>query len=111
MNRLSHLRLLHKFIILGLVGLLMSAVPTTLFVAQALDGIHNARLEARGTPALLALHKAVQELQVHRGLSAGMLGGNEVLAARRPTVRDAVNQALEQGSARFAEAGVPEALA
>ncbi len=111
MNRLSHLRLLHKFIILGLVGLLMSAVPATLFVSQALDGIRTARLEARGTPPLLALHKAVQELQVHRGLSAGMLGGNEVLAGRRPQVRDAVNQALEQGSARFAEAGVPEALA
>ena len=111
MPHLAHLRLLHKFIILGLVGLLMSAVPATLFLGQALEGIRTARMEARGAPALLALHKAVQELQVHRGLSAGMLGGNEVLAGRRPAVRDAVNQALERGTARFAEAGVPADLA
>ncbi len=33
-------------------------------------------------------------MQQHRGISAGMLSGNETLAARRPAVRDALNQAL-----------------
>ena len=109
MARLTHLPLLHKFLILGLIGLLMSALPTALFVMQSVDAIQDARREARGAPPLLALHKAVQGLQVHRGLSAGMLGGNDALGARRPAARDAVSQALQAGTARFAEAGVPPA--
>ena len=111
MARLAHLPILSKFLLLGLLGLLTSAVPTALFVSRSRDAMGHAREEAQGGPPLLALHKAVQGLQVHRGLSAGMLGGNDTLGARRPAARDAVHQAFEAGSARFADAGVPAAQA
>ena len=43
----QRLPLLYKFLILGLAGILMSAVPTWLFVSGALDDLARARHEAR----------------------------------------------------------------
>ncbi|MFT7723832.1 MAG: methyl-accepting chemotaxis protein [Roseateles sp.] len=111
MTFLSRLRLLHKFIILACIGLLMSALPTFMYMRSALHDIDAARQEARGARPLLALNQAVQWLQVHRGLSAGMLGGDESLAARRPAARDAAVRAMDVVDARFTEAGVPAAQA
>ena len=105
----QRLPLLYKFLILGLAAILMSAVPTWLFVSGALDDLAHARHEARGAPPLLALHKVVQGLQVHRGLSSGMLSGDETLAARRPAARDAVNKAFAEATARLDAAQVPAA--
>lgn len=107
MNLLSRLSLLHKFSILALIGVLMSVPPTFLYVRDAWHSIAHAQQEARGAPALQALGQVVQRLQIHRGMSAAMLGGNTVLEQRRPAVRDGVNQAFDKAQAQFVEAGVP----
>ncbi|MDD2176353.1 methyl-accepting chemotaxis protein [Acidovorax sp. D2M1] len=107
MSLLHRLNLLEKFLILGTIGLLMSALPTYLVVRDSLHAIDHARLEAQGVAPAQALTLLVQHMQVHRGLSVGMLGGDESLAARRPAARDAVNAALDDVSARFAAAKVP----
>ncbi len=109
MSLLHRLNLLEKFLILGTIGLMMSALPTYLVVRDSLHAIDHARLEAQGVPPAQALTLLVQRMQVHRGLSVGMLGGDESLAARRPAARDAVNTALDDVSARFAAAKVPAA--
>ena len=109
MSLLHRLNLLEKFLILGTLGLMMSALPTYLTVSDALHAIGHARQEARGVPPAQALTRLVQHMQVHRGLSVGMLGGDESLAARRPAARDAVNTALDDVSTRFAAAQVPAA--
>ncbi|WP_428003081.1 methyl-accepting chemotaxis protein [Acidovorax sp.] len=109
MTSLNRLNLLQKFLILGLIALAMTALPTFMHVRDALQDMATARQEARGAPPLLALNKVVQGMQVHRGLSASMLGGNEALAARRPAAREAVEKALADVATRFAEAGVPTA--
>ena len=109
MSLLHRLNLLEKFLILGTLGLMMSALPTYLTVRDSLHAIGHARQEARGVPPAQALTRLVQHMQVHRGLSVGMLGGNESLAARRPAARDAVNAALSDVSTRFAAAQVPAA--
>ncbi len=106
MASLNRLNLLQKFLILGLIALAMTALPTAMYVRDALHDMAAARLEARGAPPLLALNKVVQGMQVHRGLSASMLGGNEALAARRPAAREAVDKAMAEADTRFAEAGV-----
>jgi methyl-accepting chemotaxis protein len=111
MTFLSRLSLLRKFIILAFISMLMSVPPTFMHVRDTLQDMAQARQEARGAAPLLALAKVVQWMQVHRGLSAGMLGGDETLAARRPAARDAVAQALDAVDARFTEAGVPSAQA
>jgi len=109
MSLLHRLNLLEKFLILGTIGLLMSALPTYLVVRDSLHAIDQARLEAQGVAPAQALTHLVQRVQVHRGLSVGMLGGDESLAARRPAARDAVNAALDDVNARFASAKVPAA--
>ncbi|MCZ8220889.1 MAG: methyl-accepting chemotaxis protein [Acidovorax sp.] len=109
MSLLHRLNLLEKFLILGIIGLMMSALPTYLVVRDSLHAIDHARLEAQGVAPAQALTLLVQRMQVHRGLSVGMLGGDESLAARRPAARDAVNTALDDVSARFAAAKVPAA--
>ena len=108
MSPLHRLSLLHKFLILGVIALLMGALPTVLYVRGSLQDIGAAQRESRGAAPLIAVNRAVQQLQVHRGLSAAMLGGDEALAARRPAARDALNQAFAEAGKAFAEAGVPE---
>ena len=109
MSFLLRLPLLQKFVILGVAGLLMGLLPTWLTVQRALQDIAQARQEADGAVPLRALNQAVQLLQVHRGLSAAMLGGNQELAARRPAVRDALAAALDTMDARLAEVATPAA--
>ena len=102
MSVLHRTSLLQKFIVLGLLGLLMSVLPTWVAVHGALDGMAQARQQAQGVVPLRALNQVVQLLQVHRGLSAGMLAGNAALAARRPQVRDALATAMDAAAARLA---------
>ena len=104
MSLLHRLNLLEKFLILGTLGLMMSALPTYLYVGDALRAIAHARHESQGVPPAQALTRLVQHMQVHRGLSVGMLGGDEALAARRPAARDAVTAAMGEVSTRFAAA-------
>jgi len=76
MSLLHRLNLLEKFLILGTLGLMMSALPTYLTVRDALHAIGHARHEAQGMVPAQALTRLVQQMQVHRGLSVGMLGGD-----------------------------------
>ena len=109
MSLLHRWSLLQKFMILGTIGLMMSAMPTFLYVEHALQTIDEARTEVAGAPPLIALNKTVQLMQIHRGLSASMLSGDEGLGARRPAVRDGVGKALTQVDEHFATAAVPAA--
>ncbi len=109
MSLLLRLPLLQKFLILGVAGLLMVLLPTWLTVQSSLADIAQAQQEADGAVPLRALNQVVQLLQVHRGLSAAMLGGNEALAARRPEVRDALAAALNTADARLAGMATPAA--
>ena len=95
MSVLHRLNLSHKFLILGLLALALVAVPTTVYIYRALGEISVAKLEVSGTEPAIAVQKAVQLTQQHRGISAGMLANNDALAARRPAVREAVNKAMD----------------
>ncbi|MFW9620900.1 MAG: methyl-accepting chemotaxis protein, partial [Macromonas sp.] len=94
MSLLDRLSLSRKFVVLGLIALLMAAGPTFLHVQKSLHQIRIAQNEVRGFGPLMALQKVVQFAQQHRGLSSGMLSGNEAMRQRRPAVRDNVNQAI-----------------
>ena len=107
---LHRLSLSQKFLILGLIALLMAAIPTALYIGQILPTINTAKLEAQGTVPVIALQKVIQLTQQHRGLAAGMLGGNEVLAAKRPETRDALGKAIAAVDASLATSPVPAAV-
>ena len=94
MSLLHRWGLAQKFLILGVITLIMVAVPTGLYFKRLASDIAVAQQEDRASGAVTALNKVVQMMQVHRGLSAGALNGNEALAARRPGVRDQLLKAV-----------------
>ena len=99
MSLLHRLRLSHKFLILSVVALVMMALSAGLYLTQLNGEMRTLQSQAAAMPALRGLAQAVQFMQTHRGLSAGMLGGNEQLAARRPAVSDALDKALDATAA------------
>jgi methyl-accepting chemotaxis protein len=107
---LHRLRLSHKLSILGLIALVMTAIPLALYVSDVVGELRQARQEAQGMPSLMAVNAAVQHVQVHRGTSAAMLGGDSTMASRRPAIRDAVHQNLAQAQTALREADAPTAL-
>ena len=100
---LDRLRLAHKFSILGGIALLMMALPAGLYLGDKLGQVRTLTAQARAMPALQQLGQAVRFTQTHRGLSAATLGGDAQLAARRPAVRDALDQALQATSTQLEE--------
>ncbi len=105
MSILDRINLSHKFTILGVILLLTAAVPTTFFILTVTDERQVAEQELAGTTPIIALQRVVQFTQQHRGVSAGMLGGNESLAARLPVVRAELNKAIDTFDATLKEAG------
>ena len=63
------LRLAQKFILLGLLVLVMAALPTGLYFSSTAPIIATAELENSGIAPLLALQNVVRLPQQHRGLS------------------------------------------
>lgn len=105
----ERLSLIKKFSVLGALALLMAALPTGLLFKHSLSGIEDARREASGMAPVIALQKVLQLTQRHRDVAAGMLGGNQALAAKRPAVLEALHQAVEALESRMkaADAGAP----
>jgi methyl-accepting chemotaxis protein len=106
MPLLHRLNLAQKFLILGLIALLMVALPSGLYFKRVFADIDAAQREAQGAASLVTLNKVIQLTQTHRGMSAGMLGGNEKLAERRPAMRDNVVKAMNAVDAEFKRAQV-----
>jgi hypothetical protein len=86
--------LAQKFLVLGLLALVMVLVPAGLYFNGIQTEIRAVQREDAASRALIALNTTVQFAQTHRGLSAGALSGNAALAARRPAMRDKVVQAM-----------------
>ena len=104
------LRLAQKFILLGLLALVMAALPTGLYFHHTAPAIAAAELENSGLAPLMALQDVVRLTQQHRGLSAGMLGGNAKLEARRPETRDALAKAMVALDERLVASAAPQPL-
>jgi methyl-accepting chemotaxis protein len=107
MPLLHRLSLSHKFLILGVIALLMVVLPTGLYLRLTGAEIATAHLESRGTAPVTALQKVIQLTQQHRGLSAGMLGGNEALAAKRPGTVSLLAKAIEATDASLQASSAP----
>ena len=101
------LLLARKFILLGLLALVMTALPTGLYFRSTAPVIANAELQNSGIAPLLALQDVVRLTQQHRGLSAGMLAGNAKLEARRPETRDALTKAIAALDERLLASAAP----
>jgi methyl-accepting chemotaxis protein len=95
MSVLSNLRLSRKFLVLGAIALLVVAVPTALYLRTATAALSVAEREVEGTKPLMRLLSVVQKVQQHRGLSAGVLGGDLTMEPARLSRRDETRKAVE----------------
>src|SRR5574344_2726641 len=106
---LTQLRLTQKFLLLGVIVLATTAIPTVLYLQSTVENVRQAQRQADGMRALIALRGVVERIQVHRGLSAGMLAGNAERKQRRLAARDAVNTALAQTLEALQQSATPQA--
>ena len=110
MSLLDQLSLMRKFVILGVIALLMAGVPTALLVNTSLENVRVAKQEVKGMPPLMAMQKVIQFSQQHRGLSSGMLSGNAAMKERRPGVKDSVDKAIAEVDSQLVLAEASEQL-
>jgi methyl-accepting chemotaxis protein len=80
MNRLRYPK---KFALLGLVALVAIISLQTMLYRELTNVIEPSRRELAGLEVVEVLNKLVGAIQQHRGLSSGVLNGNEALKERR----------------------------
>lgn len=95
MSILDRISLPQKFTMLCVFLLLMAVLPTTLYIKGVIAELDFAKQEVAGTGPIIALQSVIQFTQQHRGVAAGMLGGNESLASRLPTIQAELRKAIE----------------
>jgi methyl-accepting chemotaxis protein len=98
---LGRLRLRQKFMILGLLGVLLVSAPLYLFVRDANFWINFATLEGQGVSPISSVLRVLQPLQQHRAASAAALSGNVDQA--REARQANVDQALAESEVIFKE--------
>ncbi len=104
---LAQIRLAHKFLVLGLIALLMVALPATIAVRDEFSAWEAARTEAVGIAPAGHILELVKLTQQHRGLSANVLGGNEALQGEREKRQAAIGQLLPQVRASLGALNTP----
>ena len=82
MRAVTRLLLWQKFAILGVLALVLVAVPTYQFVKASLVQIDFAETERTGIPRSLSLIELIPLLESHRALSAALLSGNDAVKAQ-----------------------------
>ena len=98
---LDRMSLPQKFVTLGIFLMLIASLPTTFYVMTVIDELNFAEDEVAGTKPIIALQRVIQFSQQHRGVAAGMLGGNDALASRLFTVQAELDKAIEVMDSRM----------
>ena len=91
---LSTKRVWHKLLIVGLIALVLCAVPTGLYVMGANREIATALTELEGLAPAQAVVAIMRPLQAHRGMAAAALSGNQALANQRAVTETEVTAAI-----------------
>ncbi|HYD61540.1 MAG TPA: methyl-accepting chemotaxis protein [Noviherbaspirillum sp.] len=87
---LDRLLLWHKFVILSIVGVILVAIPATLYMLETGKLMNAISKEAEGLAPAATVLRTVQSTQQHRGLSALVLGGvKEAEGKRKDKQREA----------------------
>jgi len=112
MKALERLSFSGKFVLLGLLALVLIAVPSSLYVLGALHSGQQADREVQGIAPVQALLHLVALTQQHRGLATIVLGGDDSLQQARLAKQAELQRAFEASEQALRAAGVePELLA
>ena len=90
---LERLLLWHKFVIISVVALVLTSIPTYLYMREADKSMAAAVLETEGLAPVAAALKTIQLTQQHRGLSALVLGGVDSAKEQREGKQRQADQA------------------
>jgi len=104
MMLLDRMNMSQKLAILTVFLLLLAAVPVTFYINSVIAELDTTKREVAGTGPIIALQKAVQYVQQHRGVSAALLGGNESLTGRLSEIQRDLNHTIEAVDAKLKEA-------
>ena len=96
MNFMLTLRVRTRFLLLGLLGLVMAGVPMAMYVQKSLADMDSTRLELGGIAPARDMISLIRLTQQHRGLSALVLGGNAASQADRAAKQKEVEAAVAQ---------------
>ena len=102
LNRLNYTR---KFTLLWLMSLVAIVVVMYSLFASLDRVIQPSQRELQGLALMEPLSRTVQFIQLHRGFSAALLGGNEAMQERRAAKESEVAEAF-----RVMEKGLPPSL-
>jgi len=104
---LSSVRVWQKLLILGLIALVLCAVPTYLYIRGANQEIHNALTEIKGLGPAMEIVGVMQPLQHHRGLASATLSGDQALADQRVVKEKEVTAAFARVRAALPATAAP----
>ena len=96
---LDRLLLWHKFMILSVVGIIVTAIPATLYLNESSKKLAAIQTETHARTPLATILKTIQTTQQHRGLSALMLGGVKEAEGKREEKQREADQNYEAMSA------------
>ncbi|MEL4179123.1 methyl-accepting chemotaxis protein [Roseateles sp. PN1] len=97
-----HLSLKTRLILVGLIALLLSVVPSALLIGKFASESEQAAREAQGLPPNEAWQAALKTLQIHRQLGAETLSTRPAAREELPAAQQAVRAALAAVTARLA---------
>ncbi len=101
MNRLRYTR---KFSLLGAAAMLVMLVLLATVYVNLKRDIDSAEQELAGLQMLKPLNRMVQTMQQHRGLSSGVLNGNEAMRGSRAAKEKEVDAAVAEVAAALSPA-------
>ena len=99
LNRVGYTK---KFAIMGALALVASAVLVLNLYQSLYRVIDSSQRELAGVGMIKPIARVVQYLQVHRGLSSGVLSGNEEMKEQRAAKEKEVSAAFKAVAARLA---------
>src|SRR5690554_1943436 len=106
MRHVHNLHLTSKFFLLGLVSLLVLALPVSLYFQGVLKDGRLARQVNQAHHTVISMNHVIKVVQSLRGISTAALSGDQVLAARRPQAQNLVVESINTLDAQLQEIGI-----
>jgi methyl-accepting chemotaxis protein len=107
---MNRLRYTSKFLMLGTAVAVVILILLYSVISNLSRDITVANNELLGVQMLKPLNRSVQYMQQHRGMSAGLLGGNEAMKDKRSIKEKEATDALQQTDAALSS-GLRESAA
>ncbi|QID17856.1 methyl-accepting chemotaxis protein [Nitrogeniibacter mangrovi] len=102
---LNRVRYTTKFLLIGIITALVCVLLVAQIYSEGSAFVENARLEKDGLVVLEDMMGALGLMQQHRGMTAGLKGGDSSLAAKVQAKADALDQAMAKVDASMAGPG------